>query len=327
MFGYSIARAVNRGWINPTNLVVARRAFAALAQLQISATGVISNICPGTSLNTSLSYYTTTLQPATDDRHGPGPVMLAGAEILLTPKLSIAAAGNAAAISWNFGLTNFNLQATTNLADWTAWTNSPVTANWQNTVTDSNATSRFFRLSSPLPGYPNAPLNFEAESLAYVTNGATAAVSTLDTNASGGYFVTLNGTAAGNYIEFTVTNVPAGTYDFKLAFKSSSNRSQMNLTVSGNPLGVALDEYWPTAVYPLVDFGAVNFAVTGDHTVRLTVSGKNVASSSYTISADKFMLQCRSEIGGASVLVPHCGISSFKRTGKERPGRDCFLER
>ena len=125
LFAYSIARAVNRGWIDPTNMAVARKAFSAIAQLQVSASGVVSNICPGTSLSNSIAYYTNKLQPATDDRHGPGPVMLAGAEILLTPKLGIAKAGNSAAISWNAGLSNFNLNATTNLADWSVWTNLP----------------------------------------------------------------------------------------------------------------------------------------------------------------------------------------------------------
>jgi rhamnogalacturonyl hydrolase YesR len=91
MYAYSIARAVNRGWINPTNNVVARKAFAAIARLQVSANGSVSNICPGTGLNTNIAYYTNkiSLPPSTDDRHGPGLVLLAGAEILLTPKANL----------------------------------------------------------------------------------------------------------------------------------------------------------------------------------------------------------------------------------------------
>jgi rhamnogalacturonyl hydrolase YesR len=292
MFACGITRAANRGWIDATNLNAARRAFAAIAQLEVSPTGVVSNVCPGTSLSASMAYYTNkiSLPPSTDDPHGPGPVMLAGAEILLAPQLNLSATGNSATLSWNAGLTNFNLQAATNLADWSAWTSAPVVTNWQSVIHDSNASRRFFRLSSPLPGYPPAPLDYEAESLAYATNGATAAVSSLDTNASGGYFVTLNSSGVGNYIEFTLTNVPAGAYDFKFAFQSGSNRGQLNLSLDGNPLGGALDEYWPVGGYPLWDFGAVTFATTGNHTVRLTVAGKDVAAGSYTLTADKFML-------------------------------------
>ena len=102
--------------------------------------------------------------------------------------------------------------------------------------------------------------------------------------------MTLNGDGAGDYIEFTLTSVPAGTYRTKLVFQSGSNRGQLSLKLDGNPLGGTLDEYWATAFYPLWDFGAVTFASTGNHTARLTVAGKNAASSSYTITADKFML-------------------------------------
>jgi unsaturated rhamnogalacturonyl hydrolase len=289
MYTYCIARAVNRGWIDPTNMAVARKAFAALAQLQVSASGGVSNICPGTSLNTDFNYYKNEV-PSVDERHGPGAIMLAGAEILLAPKLGIARNGNSAALSWNAGLSQFNLQATTNLANWSVSPNPPALTNWQSVVTDSNAPCRFFRLASPPMIYPPTPVTFEAESLAHITNGANATVSTLDTNASGGYYVTLNGDGTGDYIEFALTNVPAGAYRLKLVFRSGSNRGQLGLKLDGNPLGGTLDEYWPLAVYPLWDFGAVTFASGGDHTIRLTATGKNAASSSYTIAADKFLL-------------------------------------
>jgi rhamnogalacturonyl hydrolase YesR len=291
LFACCIARAVNYGWIDPTNMAVARKAFAAIAQMEVSPAGVISNICPGMNLSTSVAYYTNSLSPQTDDSHGPGAVMLAGTELLLSPKLNIAAAGNSAAISWNAGLTNFTLQTSTNLTttSWSTWTNPFVITNWQGITVDSNTPCRFFRLCSQSPGYPPTPLNFEAESLARVTNGATATVFS-DTNASGGYYITLNSGTVGNYIEFTLSNAPAGTYHLKLVFRSNSNCSQISLKLDGNPLGGTLDEYWPTSVYPLWDFGPVTFVSTGNHAVRLTVAGKNVASSSYTITADKFML-------------------------------------
>lgn len=84
MFAYSIARAVNRGWIAPANMAVARKAFAGLCHY-ITTNGVVNQVCPGTSLSTSFTYYAVTQQPASNDPHGPGPVMLAGAEILLNP--------------------------------------------------------------------------------------------------------------------------------------------------------------------------------------------------------------------------------------------------
>jgi len=61
-------------------------------------------------------------------------------------------------------------------------------------------------------------------------------VSALDANASGGYYVTLNGDGTGDYIEFTLTNVPAGAYHLKLVFRSGSNRGQLGLKLDGNSL-------------------------------------------------------------------------------------------
>ncbi|HUI06464.1 MAG TPA: glycoside hydrolase family 88 protein [Verrucomicrobiae bacterium] len=290
MFSYSIARAVNRGWIDPTNMVAARRGFAGLCHY-ITTNGVVNQVCPGTSLTNILSYYTTTEQPASNDPHGPGPVMLAGAEILLNPQTSIAATNNQVVVSWNAGLTNFVLETSTNLVDWSG-SNDTYSANslWQDVATNSGdqCDDKFYRLRFPPPPTPS-PLSFEAESLPYVASGATASVSS-DAIASGGSLVTLNGTGAGNYIEFTIPGVPAGAYRLLLGFKASKDRGPMNLTVDGNLFSTTLDQYWPTNFYPLVDFGTTNFPATGDHTVRLTVTGKSDASTNYTLSADKFLL-------------------------------------
>jgi rhamnogalacturonyl hydrolase YesR len=288
MFAYSIARAVNRGWIDPANMAVARKAFVGLCNY-ITTNGGVNQVCPGTSLTNSFNYYAVTEQPASNDPHGPGPVMLAGAEILLNPQLGISATNNQVAVSWNAGITNFFFETSTNMTDWSS-SNSTFSANsnWQDVATGAVANCGFYRLHFPPPTAP-APLNFEAESLSYITNGATASVST-DTNASGSFLVTFNGTGAGNYIEFTIPSVPAGAYRLLLAFKASNNRGQMNLTWDGNPLGTTLDQYWPTNFYPLVDFGVTNLPTTGNHAVRLTVTGKGNPSTSYTLTADKFIL-------------------------------------
>ena len=288
MFAYSIARAVNCGWIDPATMAVARKAFAGLCNY-ITTNGVVNQVCPGTSLTNSFNYYVVTQQPASNDPHGPGPVMLAGAEILLNPQLNIAATNNQVVVSWNAGITNFVFETSTNLADWTTFIGTfSVSSSWQNIATGSVANCGFYRLHFPPPSAP-VPLNFEAESLAYVTNGATAS-SSIDTNASGDALITLNSTGAGNYIEFTIPNVPAGAYRLLLAFKAGNNRGQMNLTCDGNVFGTTLDQYWPTNFYPLVDFGVTNLPTTGNHAVRLTVTGKGNPSTNFTLTADAFIL-------------------------------------
>lgn len=80
MFTYGIARAVNRGWIDASNMEVARRAFAGIAK-NVTADGVVKGTCQGTNIGKSLDYYIKRERPD-DDLHGRGVVQLAGAEIL-----------------------------------------------------------------------------------------------------------------------------------------------------------------------------------------------------------------------------------------------------
>jgi len=81
MFTYSIARAVNRGWINPSNLAVAQKGFEGIRQ-HVTPQGIITDTCQGTGIGTNLQFYVDRARPD-DDMHGRGPVMLAGAELLL----------------------------------------------------------------------------------------------------------------------------------------------------------------------------------------------------------------------------------------------------
>lgn len=80
MFAYGIARAVNRGWIQPSNMAVARKAFAAIAA-RVGPDGSVHDTCQGTNIGLTLDFYANRERPD-DDPHGRGPVVLAGTEIL-----------------------------------------------------------------------------------------------------------------------------------------------------------------------------------------------------------------------------------------------------
>jgi unsaturated rhamnogalacturonyl hydrolase len=80
MFAYSIARAANRGWIDPGHLQVARVAFAGVAA-QVTADGAVNGTCEGTNIGLDIAFYANRRRPP-DDLHGRGVVELAGAEIL-----------------------------------------------------------------------------------------------------------------------------------------------------------------------------------------------------------------------------------------------------
>lgn len=84
MFAYGIARAANRGWIDSSNMEVARKAFAGIAR-NVAADGAVNGTCQGTNIGQDLDYYIKRERPE-DDPHGRGPVLLAGVEILLAGK-------------------------------------------------------------------------------------------------------------------------------------------------------------------------------------------------------------------------------------------------
>ncbi len=80
MFAYGIARAVNRGWIDASNMEVARKAFAGISR-NVTDDGVVKSTCQGTNIGQNLDYYIKRERPD-DDLHGRGVVLLAGVEIL-----------------------------------------------------------------------------------------------------------------------------------------------------------------------------------------------------------------------------------------------------
>lgn len=151
-------------------------------------------------------------------------------------------------------------------------------------LADSAVTSGTYTISTSSGGTA-----WEAESLAFTASGATATIDP-DTAASGGQRVTLNSTATGQFVEFTLPNVPAGTYSVQLAYKTNGNRGQSTFKMDGTTFGGTLDQYAATASYPTATLGSVTFSSTANHVFRMTVSGKNASSSSYTLSADKIIL-------------------------------------
>jgi len=92
-------------------------------------------------------------------------------------------------------------------------------------------------------------------------------------------------------MEFTVPNVPAGTWQLKMSYKTNNDRGQCTFKVDGTQVGGTLEQYAALpSTYPTATIGTVTFSANGSHTIRLSVSGKNSASSNYKLSADKFTL-------------------------------------
>ena len=143
---------------------------------------------------------------------------------------------------------------------------------------------------TPTPTMVPTTLSFEAESLTRTPSGAAATLQT-DTNASGGQWVMLEADGVGDFIDYALPSIPAGTYQLRLQWKGNNNRGQLSVRVDGAPaLGATIDQYSAGQTYVTTTVGTVTFPTTAAHTVRLTATGKATASSSYRLSADRFIL-------------------------------------
>lgn len=79
MFVYSIARAVNEGWIDKSYLSVALNGWKGLVT-EIQTDGQVKNICIGTGIEDNIKFYYN--RPVElNDLHGLGAILLAGTEI------------------------------------------------------------------------------------------------------------------------------------------------------------------------------------------------------------------------------------------------------
>lgn len=80
MYVYTIAKAVNEGWINKRFITIAQRGWDALSK-KITADGQIPDICIGTSVEEDISYYYNRPREL-NDTHGLGAFLMAGAEMI-----------------------------------------------------------------------------------------------------------------------------------------------------------------------------------------------------------------------------------------------------
>jgi polygalacturonase len=159
-----------------------------------------------------------------------------------------------------------------------------------NAVASANAPTpgaalRVFLNNPPLPLPQFA---FLAQNLAYVTNGAVAALQS-DANFPSGSWLELVAMATNQWITYTIPNLDAGTYDVQMLWKGLNTRGILTFTLDGTILGSPLDQYSSGQTYPTTDYGLVTITNSGSHTIQLTVVGKNPSSSNYVLSAYEFL--------------------------------------
>lgn len=81
MFVYTVAHAVNQGWISPHYLSIALDGWQGLAR-KVTADGQLQDICIGTNIEENIRFYYNRPRE-TNDTHGLGAFLLAGTELIL----------------------------------------------------------------------------------------------------------------------------------------------------------------------------------------------------------------------------------------------------
>jgi len=85
MFVYSVARAVNQGWIDKRYASIALRGWEGLKGHKITLDGQLKDICVGTGIEDNITFYYN--RPArTNETHGLGAIIDAGIEIIKLKK-------------------------------------------------------------------------------------------------------------------------------------------------------------------------------------------------------------------------------------------------
>ncbi|HEY4969999.1 MAG TPA: GDSL-type esterase/lipase family protein [Steroidobacteraceae bacterium] len=132
---------------------------------------------------------------------------------------------------------------------------------------------------------------YEAEALARTASAAGSKV-TSESGASAGAYVQFNSTtpAVGDWIQFTLPNVAAGTYDVAMLYKSNTNRAIVQASIDGVNQGPPCDQYAATAAFQVrCSLGTATLS-SGNHSIRFTVTGKGSSSTGYVEVIDQISL-------------------------------------
>jgi uncharacterized protein (TIGR02145 family) len=132
---------------------------------------------------------------------------------------------------------------------------------------------------------------YEAEALARASSAGTTTAVEANAAYHGGSSVKVNSTATGNYCEWTIPDVAAGTYTVAFYYKRQNSRGIVQASIDGVNQGAATDMYGAADQYQTAAaIGSKTFTTAGSKKIRLAVTGKNGASAGYTMHIDYFVL-------------------------------------
>ena len=137
---------------------------------------------------------------------------------------------------------------------------------------------------------PKTPIVYDTKKLTAVSSGPTFRQFAFAGFPDGNGTI-LDATKVGDNVAFTLNVATPGTYDVKVGVKQFTTRGIWQLSVNGVNVGALQDEYLNTGgTYAVLDAGNVTISTAGNQTFKFTVTGKNAASSGFTMSFDPITL-------------------------------------
>ncbi len=153
-------------------------------------------------------------------------------------------------------------------------------------------------------GTPRRPLapafkgHYEGESLTVLAKSSATVENITDAGYSNGASAILRANGVGDFVTLNVPSVSAGSYNVRIGCKVVNTRGQFQLAAAPaggstfSNIGSVQDEYSSdtNGVITAINLGTWTPATTSDKQFRFTVTGKNAASTGYSVTIDYIQL-------------------------------------
>lgn len=130
----------------------------------------------------------------------------------------------------------------------------------------------------------------EAETLSATTSAGITHAAFSDNNLSEGAGDKLNATAANQFITYEVEVPAAGSYTIRVGVKKQDSRGIFQLAIGGANQSGVQDNFSPVDYSVELNLGSKTFNTAGTKQFKFAVTGKNSASSGYTLGIDYIKL-------------------------------------
>ncbi len=146
-------------------------------------------------------------------------------------------------------------------------------------------------LSTDIANWAASQSCYEAEDLDVHASSGQSFTLNSDLGYSNGHGMIFNATGVGNNVTLIVPNIAAGSYDVRIGVKKYTSRGIVQLAI-GSPtftptnFGSPQDLYSGSATFTEIDLGTWSPGSTSDKYFQFTVTGKNAASTGYSMALD-----------------------------------------